>query len=494
MARALTRWLPLTALCVALGAASIGEADSVAPPPPLEVRCGGVTHVGVGERLALSVLNYRDGWSTLRAGVTYAVEPADVAEVSADRFLLGKRAGRAQVTATVPGVGTSLPRTFWVVEGLAGGTLPQLEGLAETKEWRLDWLVGPDFGPGLLLSWEGRTHALGASAARLPPGPPPWSIALDPEQVRYGPFDPRRSARDTIPAPRAATLTVSAWSAGVARGRLDVEQADGKRLSVGFRAALPTPLHPALVERLIETQDGSLSVGGVPTRTVRARPRGPLPGRRLLLVPPATGLDEAVRKQAQCLAGAGYDVLAVDLYDGATAPDPLSLAEGHVARDGQAGKARSAVARAMDPQRIRAVLLRALADEPPGPGAARRERPLGILAWGEACGHAAALLAVHSGVAALVLVDPVPDDAGPLSGSATTPLCVVLGTQGSPAARDLAAALLGSAPPTTSGLEVIAVPTAEPGVADPRWPLGYGPEPTQAAHARILAFLERHLR
>lgn len=488
------RMSSLIAVLAAVGAADSVEGDSLAGPPNISVRCGGVTHLGVGEHLVLSLLDFRDGWRTLREGVTFAVEPADVAEVTAQGVLVGKRAGRAQVTARLRDVGTSLPRTVFIVDGLVGGTLPQLDGVAGTQEWRLDWLVGPDVVPGLLFSWEGRTHAFSGSAAPLPPGPPPWSIALHPERVRYGAFDAKTSLHQTAPAPRSATLTVAGWSAGIARGRLDLEQPDGQRLSVGFTAALPTPLHPALVERLIETQDGELRVEDRPVKTVRARPRGTAPLPRLLLVPPATGLDEAVRKRTRCFAGAGYDVLAVDLYDGATAPDPTTLAEGHVPRDREAAKSRLAVAHAMNPQRVHSILAQALAAEPPGPGWAGGARPLGVLAWGEACGHAAEAAVGRGKVLALVLVDPSTGAAGRFGGSPATPMFLVLGTKGSPAARDLAAALAGSAKSARAAVEVVAVPTAEPGFADPRWPLGYGPDPTQDAHARILAFLAGRLR
>lgn len=108
--------------------------------------------------------------------------------------------------------------------------------------------------------------------------------------------------------------------------------------------------------------------------------------------------------------------------------------------------------------------------------------------------HVARAVAAQRGVAATVLIDPPPESGDVLLRSAVGAACLVLGTRASPAASALAEAARRAWPTASSEVEVHAVPTDEPGFADPRWPLNYGPEETQAAHARLLAFLERHMR
>jgi dienelactone hydrolase len=486
-------WGRLGSLATVLCAATSAAGDSVAGSPNIYVRCAGVTHLAVGARVPLSLLEYREHLPVLCKGMTFAADPSDVAEVTPDGHLVGRRPGRVNVTATLPGVGTSLPRTLWVVETLEGGTLPRLAGLTETQEWEFDWWVAGDDGQsGLRLSWEGREHSLWLGVPTVPPGPPPWSIPLEPSRTRYGPLDPLNTG--SAPTPRRGTLHVDAWTAGVARGRVEIEQADGKMLVVDYVAALPPPIHPRLVEGLVSTQEEKLSLAGASARSVRARPRGAPATRRLLLVPPATGLDDAVVRSAQQFAARGFDVRAIDVYAGATAPDPTVLAEGHVPRDRAAARSRAAIARAMNTQQVHAVLVRALEvlAEPEGPKG--KALPRGVVAWGEACAPVARAVAEHPGIAGSVLIDPDPAGGEVLLNTAIGSTCFVLGTRSNAAAGDLATALRHAWPPTQRAVEVHVVPTAEPGFSDPRWHLGYGAEATQAAHARLLAFLDRRVR
>jgi dienelactone hydrolase len=480
-------WLATVAL--ALVAQAPVRGDSPAGPPEIDVRCEGVTHLGVGVRVPLSLTAYRDGKTVRCVGMTFAAEPRDVAEVTADGFLVGRAPGRVNVTATLPGVGTSLARTLWVVDGLEGGTLPRLVGVKDTQEWELDWLVGDQGQSGLRLAWQGLEQALGLGVSSVPPGPPPWTIPLDPARASWGSLELGRAAAWEALRPRSGSVHLDRWDAGVVQGRVELEGADGVPLVLGFTAALPPPIAPGLVDRLVETREERLLVEGRHVRVVHAWPRTTKATRRLLLVPPATGLDDAVVRTVRQFALRGFDARAVDVHRGATAPDPTVLAEGHVPRDDIAARRRAAIARATDARHVQAVLVRALGE----PDASGSRRPLGVVAWGETCEHAVRAVSAAPGTAGTVLIDPPGDARGELLGAALGPTCVVLGTR-TPAAAGVADALRRVGTAHERRVEVHAVPSEVAGFSDPRWHLGYGSEATQAAHARLLAFLERTVR
>ncbi|MGE5624495.1 MAG: dienelactone hydrolase family protein [Bacillota bacterium] len=91
-------------------------------------------------------------------------------------------------------------------------------------------------------------------------------------------------------------------------------------------ADTPSP-SPGAVEKPSQPVSGTevvyATVGGKPVKGYLSRPasaKGPLPG--IIVIHEWWGLNDNIRRTADRLAGEGYEVLAVDLYNGQSAANP----------------------------------------------------------------------------------------------------------------------------------------------------------------------------
>ncbi|MBL9089307.1 MAG: hypothetical protein JNM10_19360 [Planctomycetia bacterium] len=264
--------LTLLGATLALCVLTAGRAEST-PTFDLHVSTAGVTHLAVGQGLQLQVYlpKVRRGASNpatpLASPVVWHAEPVDLASVSEKGVLTALRPGRVRITVEArdvpagelpPGMPGSAQLT--IVEDLAGGRLPRLEGVAAFEGFRVEWdRSGYDGNRGLWAALETFGWSVGITTKAPPKGPLPWTLDAVAERSQ---FNDDRGYHDLLSEDdakrwranlRSARLTITSWKDGVASGRFEFETGRG--------VALDTPF-----DVWMEDRDGSLAraAGTVP--------------------------------------------------------------------------------------------------------------------------------------------------------------------------------------------------------------------------------------
>jgi carboxymethylenebutenolidase len=491
------RRAPAALLLAGLAAAFApgSRADSPAGPPPVQIHCEGVGYLAVGSTVRFRIHDYQS-WKYVEKGVHWTAAPTDVATIGDDGTLYALAPGRVLVNAKVDGIGEPLPRAITVLPKIEGGRLPRIEGLPEAKtpvaECRSEWYV-QDKGPpgGLLLDVYGDDWAFSVRINGGPKAPLPW--IADATYAWYGPLDPHKGQDQQTPWANKAKVTMTSWKAHVATGHVDWIRTDGTPLVMKFAIGMETPLAQE-IGALVEAGPVEVDATGGPSTAWFAAPRGTDPVPLLLAIPPESGLDDDARRAAVRFAAEGYAVLAADIYEGRLAPDPLTIAEGHVPPDPKIAREKAAVARGVDDARAFAVLDASLAALSKKAGPRGAGRKIGLIGWGLGGEWALRLARSHKEIAATVVcTSPVRDDPSWLSALPGS-VCGVFGRLDPSPTPDEVRAFDEALTTAHVPHEVRSFDNASHAFVDPRWPLGYGPEPTLAANARIVAFLRRTLQ
>lgn len=224
----------------------------------LYVSTGGVTHLGVGETLALRAYlpKVKRGREMppvpLRAGIQWKVEPEGFASVTDEGLLTALRPGRIRIhveaVATPKGElppGSPGSASLEIVKDLADGRLPRLSGMKDFERFTVEWdRSGYDGNKGLTVGLETFPWRLWVTTKAPPDGPFPWVLETVPARSH---FDDYAGYQDLLSADdyerwrrnlTSARLTLTSWKDGLVAGRLELTTSRGVSVDTTFHARM----------------------------------------------------------------------------------------------------------------------------------------------------------------------------------------------------------------------------------------------------------------